>query len=226
MHDQPGLGFVVINSDQNPPRKVAGSNIEYANLAAALPMLRANTNGSTALSFTYGGPTLYPSHAVGFLIGYAVSLDCAWPDHVDRAELRWRLRRPSPGARHPVLSPPPARRRRGPDQQFASSIRTTSSSGAPRPTAPRRPIPPPPPPAKAAGSDRQLDHQRCRPDCDCGEEQGQRGGFRQQARLRLQRHASQLFDVHALAPGETAPRWSTARTAACRRRRGGRRLHW
>ncbi len=74
VHDQPGLGFVVINSDQDPPLKVAGSNIEYANLAAALPMLRANTDGSTALSFMYGGPTLYPSHAVGFLIGYAVSL--------------------------------------------------------------------------------------------------------------------------------------------------------
>lgn len=70
-HGQPGIGFIVINSAQNPPKKVAGAQIEYADLAAALPQLRANTDGSTALSFMLGGPSRYPSHAVGFLIGYA-----------------------------------------------------------------------------------------------------------------------------------------------------------
>jgi hypothetical protein len=73
LHNQPGLGFLVINSDQDPPLKVAGSNIEFANYAAALPLLRANTNGATALSFMWGGPGRYPSHAVGFLIGYAMA---------------------------------------------------------------------------------------------------------------------------------------------------------
>ena len=74
LHDQPGVGFVVINSDLDPPKKVAGESIAYKHTAAALPLLRANTNGETALSFMYGGHTLYPSHAVGFLIGYAVSM--------------------------------------------------------------------------------------------------------------------------------------------------------
>ena len=75
LHDQPGLGFVVINSDLDPPKKVAGQSIEYSDVAAALPELRANTDGSTAVSFMFGGPTWYPSYAVGFLIGYAVSLE-------------------------------------------------------------------------------------------------------------------------------------------------------
>ncbi len=72
-HGQPGIGFIVINSAQNPPKKVAGAQIEYADLATALPQLRANTNGSTALSFMLGGPSRYPSHAVGFLIDYAAA---------------------------------------------------------------------------------------------------------------------------------------------------------
>jgi hypothetical protein len=74
LHDQPGAGFVVINSDRDPPKKVAGESIAYKHIAAALPLLRANTNGETALSFMYGGHTLYPSHAVGFLIDYAVAM--------------------------------------------------------------------------------------------------------------------------------------------------------
>ena len=64
-----------MNSDLDPPKKVAGQSIVYADVAAAVPELSANTDGATALSFTYGGPTWYPSYAVGFLIGYAVSLE-------------------------------------------------------------------------------------------------------------------------------------------------------
>jgi len=71
LHDQPGLGFAVINTNTNPLRRVAGAHIEFANDAAALPQLRMNTNGASALSFMYGGPGRYPSHAVGFLIGYS-----------------------------------------------------------------------------------------------------------------------------------------------------------
>jgi hypothetical protein len=73
LHDQPGLGFVVINTDVSPLKKVAGAHIQFANDAAALPQLRMNTDGATALSFMYGGPGRYPSHAVGFLIGYSAA---------------------------------------------------------------------------------------------------------------------------------------------------------
>jgi CARDB len=73
LHDQPGLGFAVINTDTNPLKRVAGAHIEFADFAAALPLLRMNTDGATALSFMYGGPGGYPSHAVGFLIGYSAA---------------------------------------------------------------------------------------------------------------------------------------------------------
>ena len=112
LHDQPGVGFVVINSDLDPPKKVAGESIAYKHTAAALPLLRANTNGETALSFMYGGHTLYPSHAVGFLIGYAVSMTVRGQATSIEPDRRGRLRRPDQRAGDSAASPQRARPRR------------------------------------------------------------------------------------------------------------------
>ncbi len=68
VHDEPALDFVLINSDVSPIKRISGWDVELSGgLAAALPQLRANTLGSLALSFEYGGPTLYPSYGVAFL---------------------------------------------------------------------------------------------------------------------------------------------------------------
>jgi hypothetical protein len=73
-HDQPALEFAFINTSVKPLRRVAQLNVEFANYAAALPQLRANTDGALALSFVFGGPSGYASHAVGFLVGWASAL--------------------------------------------------------------------------------------------------------------------------------------------------------
>ncbi len=68
VHDEPSLDFVLINSDVTPIKRISGWDVELSGgLAAALPQLRANTLGSLALSFEYGGPSLYPSYGVAFL---------------------------------------------------------------------------------------------------------------------------------------------------------------
>ena len=202
VHDQPGLGFVVINSDQNPPRKVAGSNIEYANLAAALPMLRANTNGSTALSFTYGGPTLYPSHAVGFLIGYAVSLTVRGQttsiepnfggDYVGLAQVPGTQCFAAAGSatKKDLISSSFI------DPHYIFFGRTESNCSAP-------PIPPPPPPPKRPDLIVSSITSNAGQIAIAVKNQGNAAASASKLSYVFNADASQLFDVHALAPGET-----------------------
>ena len=73
-HDQPALEFALINIDFRPLKRVAGLSVEFDKFAAALPQVRANTGGTLGLSFAYGGPSLYPSHGVAFLVGWATAL--------------------------------------------------------------------------------------------------------------------------------------------------------
>ena len=74
LHRQPGIGFATINTAADPPRLAGIDEIEYDDFAAALPQLRASTDGQLALSFIFGGPTRYASHVVGFLDPYAAAL--------------------------------------------------------------------------------------------------------------------------------------------------------
>jgi CARDB protein len=65
VHDQPAIEAIAM--DFVTFRRTDYETIEYDRLAANSPEIRANAAGEVGISYRLGGPSLIPSHAVGFL---------------------------------------------------------------------------------------------------------------------------------------------------------------
>jgi hypothetical protein len=65
VHDQPAVEFVGI--DVATLLAVDYDSIEFANAATVIPQLRANGEGELGVDFMFGGPTINPTYAVGYL---------------------------------------------------------------------------------------------------------------------------------------------------------------
>jgi hypothetical protein len=65
VHDQPAVEFVGI--DVATLLAVDYDSIEFANAATVIPQLRTNGEGELGVDFMFGGPTINPTYAVGYL---------------------------------------------------------------------------------------------------------------------------------------------------------------